>query len=313
MSSENPSSRDRLEELLALAAVEGLCLPQREELDALLAEFPDALPEMFDNAIAALDLRFAMLDPHASSQGFLPPNLMEALARQGEAIVSGAQTTGSPGTPAKSAKVTASAAAVSAKSAPRPDGVPTVSPAESAHKPEGTSIRVSLAALAACMLLAFFLGWLMWNGSDTPGVQNGQNIVAQYQALEKQPGTLRIDWAAPEGQPDVSGKVIWNPQAQEGYMLFQGLAANDPTAQQYQLWIFDATRKAEHPVDGGVFNISPAQLDPGSGMNIVRITPKIKVDDATLFAVTVERPGGVVVSEREKIVAIAPVPEAQVP
>ena len=82
-------------------------------------------------------------------------------------------------------------------------------------------------------------------------------------------------------------------------MRFVGLAANDPTVSQYQLWIFDKARDQAYPVDGGVFDVS------GSGEVIVPIDPKIHVDDATLFAVTVERPGGVVVSKRERIVVTA--------
>ena len=35
------------------------------------------------------------------------------------------------------------------------------------------------------------------------------------------------------------------------------------------------------------------------------ISPKLHVTDATLFAVTVEQPGGVVVSKRERVVVTA--------
>jgi anti-sigma-K factor RskA len=82
-------------------------------------------------------------------------------------------------------------------------------------------------------------------------------------------------------------------------MRFVGLAPNDPAKTQYQLWIFDRTRDQAFPVDGGVFDVT------ASGEVIVPITAKLHVDDATLFAVTVERPGGVVVSRREHIVVTA--------
>ena len=52
-------------------------------------------------------------------------------------------------------------------------------------------------------------------------------------------------------------------------------------------------------VDGGVFDV------PSTGEVIVPITAKLRVGGATLFAVTVERPGGVVVSRREHIVVTA--------
>ena len=83
-------------------------------------------------------------------------------------------------------------------------------------------------------------------------------------------------------------------------MRFAGLAPNDPTREQYQLWIFDKDRPAETPVDGGVFDV-----DPATGEVVIAIDPKVRVTDATMFAVTVEKPGGVVVSKRERIPVLA--------
>lgn len=85
-------------------------------------------------------------------------------------------------------------------------------------------------------------------------------------------------------------------------MRFEGLAHNDPSQFQYQLWIFDDSRDDAHPVDGGVFDV------PSSGEVLVPISAKLKVGKAKLFAVTVERPGGVVVSKRERIVLTASPP-----
>ncbi len=83
-------------------------------------------------------------------------------------------------------------------------------------------------------------------------------------------------------------------------MRIEGLSANDPTVSQYQLWIFDEQRDERYPVDGGVFDI------PVEGMEVlVPIRAAVQVERATLFAVTVERPGGVVVSDRERIVLVA--------
>ena len=96
-----------------------------------------------------------------------------------------------------------------------------------------------------------------------------------------------------------AGDVVWSKSAQKGYMRFTGLAANDPTKIQYQLWIFDKNRPQETPVDGGVFDVS------ATGEIIVPITAKLSVDDPVLFAVTIEKPGGVVVSKRERIVVTA--------
>ncbi len=115
-------------------------------------------------------------------------------------------------------------------------------------------------------------------------------------------GATRLDWTATAdpAAPSASGDVVWDAQRQQGFMRFSMLAANEPTVFQYQLWIFDAERDERYPVDGGVFDI-PAN----TGEFIVPIQAKLPIGDAVLFAVTVEQPGGVVVSDRERIVLLA--------
>src|SRR5205085_11990334 len=65
------------------------------------------------------------------------------------------------------------------------------------------------------------------------------------------------------------GDVVWSPSKQEGYMRFSGLAVNDPTKLQYQLWIFDKDRDDKYPVDGGVFDVGP------DGEVVIKISPKL--------------------------------------
>jgi hypothetical protein len=85
-------------------------------------------------------------------------------------------------------------------------------------------------------------------------------------------------------------------------MRFRDLLANDPDQYQYQLWIFDAERDERYPIDGGVFDVR------GDGEEvIVPIRAKLQVLQPAMFAVTVERPGGVVVSNRERICLVAKV------
>ncbi len=100
----------------------------------------------------------------------------------------------------------------------------------------------------------------------------------------------------------VSGRVVWSDAKNEGYVRFAGLKSNDPKLAQYQLWIFDKDQDEKYPIDGGVFDI-PA----GAESATLAITPKIKVGKATMFAVTLERPGGVVVTTRERLIALAKV------
>jgi anti-sigma-K factor RskA len=128
--------------------------------------------------------------------------------------------------------------------------------------------------------------------------------VDRREALLREGGALKVDWEATkdEAAKSASGDVVWSTTAQRGYMRFKGLEANDPRKTQYQLWIFDEEQDKRFPVDGGVFDV-----DPTTGEVVVEIDPKIKVAKPTLFAITVERPGGVVVSKRERIVLTAAV------
>lgn len=66
----------------------------------------------------------------------------------------------------------------------------------------------------------------------------------------------------------------------------------------------DEARRA-CPVDGGVFEINAARADAATGEVIVPVTAKLRVRGPTLFAVTVEKPGGVVVSPRERAALVA--------
>ena len=98
----------------------------------------------------------------------------------------------------------------------------------------------------------------------------------------------------------VEGDVVWSNSRQEGYLTFNGMPVNDPTLEQYQLWIIDPNRDDE-PIDGGVFDITE------SGMVVVKITPKLRVLSPQAFAITIEKPGGVVVSTQERLPLLAAV------
>ena len=104
--------------------------------------------------------------------------------------------------------------------------------------------------------------------------------------------TRVIEWDRSEYAEfaSVRGDVVWNDERQEGYLLLTGMPANDPQQSQYQLWLVDRERDS-NPVDGGVFDI-PA----GPETVVVPIDAKLEVDAPTIFAVTREKPGGVVVS-----------------
>ena len=95
-------------------------------------------------------------------------------------------------------------------------------------------------------------------------------------------------------------RVVWDSTRQAGYLDLQGLASTDPRKGVYQLWIFDDERDERYPVDGGIFSI-----DGSSKSTIIPIRPAIEVKRPTLFAVTLEPPGGVVVSDRQRLLLTA--------
>jgi anti-sigma-K factor RskA len=128
-------------------------------------------------------------------------------------------------------------------------------------------------------------------------------LVAVRDSLASDSSSLQVAWASstdPAGR-NASGDVVWNAASQRGVMRFRGLAPNDKRTAQYQLWIVDGDRDARYPVDGGVFDVG------ASGEVLVPIDARLPVGRATLFAVTLEPPGGVVVSSRERLVLAAPV------
>jgi len=171
-----------------------------------------------------------------------------------------------------------------------------------------------LAAAAAITIAA--VGW-MRPGADPsqgPGTVAQLTIEERLASLEQDPQSVSSEWfawpggtLAPEIDPrpaaaDVSGKFVWNEEKQEGYMVFENMPVNDPTLEQYQLWLVSADH--EHPVDGGVFNIA------SDGRVIVPIDPKIRATNLAALGVTVEQPGGVVVSSREDRMVASLVPQS---
>jgi Anti-sigma-K factor rskA len=138
-------------------------------------------------------------------------------------------------------------------------------------------------------------------GPPAPPAPPPSPAIARAHLLASAVDVQTLPWnvtSDPTGR-GVTGDVVWSPSLQEGYLRFAGLPANDPSTHQYQLWIFDKRRDDRFPVDGGVFDIAP------TGEIIVKISPKLFIAEPVLFAITLERPGGVVVSKRERIVVTA--------
>jgi hypothetical protein len=151
---------------------------------------------------------------------------------------------------------------------------------------------------AACLMLAVFT-WI----SNRPAKQVGPDF-AQLRAelIAANEGLVQANWSpgtTPSG--DATGDVVWSGPRQQGFMRFRGLPVNTPTKEQYQLWIFDKNQSDKTPIDGGVFDIATSEEV------IIPIHAKLRVQDAFMFAVTIEKPGGVVVSSRERLPLLAKV------
>ena len=126
---------------------------------------------------------------------------------------------------------------------------------------------------------------------------NYRNLPIKKAVLEFSSNDLiEYNWFAQTDEfCDCSGDVIWSDDGQRGFITLAGLPMNDPTQNQYQIWIVDPNMHA-NPVDGGVFDIVTADSP-----TIIPINPKLPIGKAKGFAITLEQPGGVVISEQSLI------------
>ena len=149
-----------------------------------------------------------------------------------------------------------------------------------------------------CMAASVAIALCVW----IPGRSNPQTsmLVLRDNLIAKSRDLIRSKWESPTPAPQEFGDVVWSSSAQEGYMTIRRLPVNDKSKEQYQLWIIDPTRD-EKPVDGGVFDITNATE------SIIPIRAKLQVDKPTLFAITIEKPGGVVVSDQKRLPLLAKV------
>ncbi len=258
-----PSGEERLLDLLIKRTLEGVDLDEAREITLLLDEHPLVQPQGLENTVAALD---------AIALGDQPP-LPDSIR-----------------------------AAVMARLAPAQ-----LNQAAKTTPPNGSAWP--WLAVAASVLLAGAGWWqALWSAEPTwvnvrrtqptlpPPVDSGPS---DRERVYGDPGKLVVPFVATDQSSGMRGIVYWSGASQLGYMELDGLAINEPTIEQYQLWIFDATRSDAQPVDGGVFDIAT------SGSNVVEVQAKLLVRAASLFAITVEPPGGSVVSTRERLLALA--------
>jgi anti-sigma-K factor RskA len=261
-------SNERLLELLVQRATEGLNANEQLEMNRLLAQANYTDAEQFEATAAALLLASSLEDEP------LPAALKGRLEQHAIAFAANA-----------------------------PAAVATLSP--SAAPPRSSMNKIAWFAAAACAVLAVAGWWPRLQGEREPNLMTQAAVARARELLLANDTVMQREWKPTEDPAarGVTGDVVWDAKAQVGYMRFRGLPTNNPEELQYQLWIFDATRGDQYPVDGGVFNI-PAN---SSGEVVVPILARLPIRDPALFAVTIEKPGGSVVSARERIVVVAPV------
>lgn len=153
-------------------------------------------------------------------------------------------------------------------------------------------------AVAASLLLAVGL----WVSQQQRSATAPTMVAARTQLIQDAEDLIRVDWGPGKTpfESEVKGDIVWSTASQKGYMRFLDMPQNDPTIQQYQLWIIDPERDDE-PIDGGVFDVAE------SGEVIIPIDAKLDVIAPAAFAVTIEKPGGVVVSTQERLPLLAAV------
>ncbi|GJM19728.1 MAG: hypothetical protein DHS20C14_19410 [Phycisphaeraceae bacterium] len=280
---------ERILDLICERALRGLDDTEQGELDA--AALDTELPGEFDRAVGAL---YAALAPDPPEP--MPDSIrrsLEETARQFEAE-----------------QRSATEPKLRLTEAPTPPQARSAFPA-----------TLGWFAAAACLALAAVAWW-----PSSPAAE--PTLAEQYAQLADAPGVVKTTWVGlddlglsptPHQYDDqLAGEIVWDASTQTGFMKFTGLATNNPREMQYQLWMFDAARPAgdlpqfaidgfpdlltQRPVDGGVFDIAAVPGD--SGTVIIPIDAKLRVDQAAIFAITVEPPGGVVVSDRD-IVTVA--------
>lgn len=270
MSASMPTDGDRLLDLLAERAVEGLDAQSREELERLLAASDEFGGDELELAAAAADL--AMM----GDAGAMPAHVRARIEAQAEAHVSG--------------------------NTQRSDVAGRIG--GGGPVPGWTGWLAAAAAIAMA-----FAAWMRPSapgvvGGEAPTIARSVEVVDDFIAEHPSVKVAQwSDWDNPE-VAGVEGRVVWSETDQTGYMTFEGLRSNDPGAEQYQLWIIDERGMGQR-ISGAIFD---AQDPDGDGTVVVRIDPRIRVRNAAAFAVTIEQPGGTWVSDMERRVVIASLP-----
>lgn len=278
----NEERKEKMLNLLADRAVFGLNKAEAVELEQLSNEFPElAKDDSFEKAAAA----FAVLNLKETES--LPSHLNSTILANSEKFFSQTHTENEPESYQKTFML---------------------EPKRSVWNSLGW-----LVAALACLALLVNI-WLTrvapttdiggTKPTPTASPQFEPSLAEQREAMMKANAEMvKADWtdADPKKPTGISGDIVWSNKEQKGFVRLRNFPVNDKTKEAYQLWIFDADREEKTPVDGGVFDVNE------NGEVIIPINAKLKIQKPKMFAITGEKPGGVVVSKREHLMTIAKV------
>lgn len=172
-------------------------------------------------------------------------------------------------------------------------------------------------AAAACLALAIVSwnrsGSILTPGPDGPGMNDPRagvpNLDALWSQLSGEPTAKAVELEKRDdtvGPPPIAAAVYWSDDRQTGVLRLKGLPPIRCPGDVYQVWITDALRDEQYPVDGGMFRVENGQTEV-----LLLIKPRVRVDCAVRFTITKERAGGAVVSDHRSVVASGGVPAAR--
>jgi hypothetical protein len=280
--------REMLDNLLVKRVTEGLTTDEQQQLDSFDSEIVKYELRALEKTAAAVGLASVDVEP-------LPEHLFSRIAQAAPAVLT-----------AKEAEFDGGAT------------IPSISPTFTAddvfEKKPRTFLFGLIGWVTAAILLAV-LGVQLYNGRlnqqperavialPSPAAPAESDLTQQRdELLSTSPDVISATWS-PGNIKDlkVAGDIVWSDSKQQGYMRFVGLPPNDARTTCYQLWIFDNTQDEATPIDGGFFDVN------SNGDLIVPIRASLQAEKPQMFALTIERHGGVMVSKREKIAAVAKV------
>lgn len=256
----------RAQDLLVQQATEGLSADERAELERLGADDIDEL----DRAAAAVAVA---ITPRESMPAHLTAKLLAA----------------TPGQNTSTAPAVPTVAAFLPEPVSRRPHVP-------ARRAFALSPRLVGALLAAAGVILAVGAWgfaLSRNATSAPAASAPATRAELARTTDD---VVEARWRGPA--PDLTGTVAWSADRQRVVIELAGLPALAAT-ERFQLWLFDGTRDARYPLDGGLFQ--PAGAAP---VNIA-VTPPLPIERLVKLVVTVEDARGVVVSRFDRVVGTA--------